>query len=110
MHSALIWIQANPVLFSVVLWPFITAIFTQLFKPRTAAEYAAMNPRVAAVLRGIGALGIDAPKLLESLRLVVTGGLPAGAPAVTTTKTETTVVGPTPDAAPTEPVLPKDPQ
>lgn len=74
------WIEANPVLFSVVVWPLVTAIITGLFRKRTAEEYAAMPPRVAAFMRFIGAIGFDAPKALETVRLLVTGGVPADAP------------------------------
>lgn len=73
------WIEQNPVLFSVVVWPLVTAIVTAFFRKRTAEEYAAMPPRLAAFMRFVGAIGFDAPKALETVRLMVTGGVPSDA-------------------------------
>ncbi len=54
-------------------FPVLSAIVTWLFKPRTPEEYSLLSPRVAAVFKFIGALGIDAPKLIESIQQIVTG-------------------------------------
>lgn len=69
------WIEDNPVLFATVIWPLVTGIVTAVFRPRTPEEYAAMPPRVAAVIRFICAIGLDVPKALETIRLLLTGGV-----------------------------------
>lgn len=64
------WVEAHPVFASVVFWPLVTALVTLLFKPRTPEEYAALavnHPRLAQLLRLVGALGIDLPKVLQVL-------------------------------------------
>jgi len=67
------WISLHPVLFQLVIWPAITGLITWLFKPRTPEQYAAMNPRIAALLKLVGSLGLDIPKLLEGARQLITG-------------------------------------
>jgi hypothetical protein len=69
------WIEAHPVLFAL-LWPTVTALVTAVLKPRSVEEYAAMPPRLGAVLRLVGAIGFDVPKMLESVRQVLTGKRP----------------------------------
>lgn len=81
LATASAWIQANPVLFTLIIWPAVTGLITAIARKRTAEEYAAMPPRLAAVLRFIGAVGLDLPKMLQTARLVITGGVPADAPA-----------------------------
>lgn len=92
LHSALVtvwaWIVAHP----TIVWPLVTAILTSMLGKPTAEEYAAMSPRMAAFRRFIAATGLDVPKMIETLKLLIGGGVPAVAP----------------DAAPTKP-LPKDP-
>lgn len=80
MNKILDWIAANPTLFALVVWPLITGVVTAIFRKPTAEEYAAMNPRWAAFRRLIGAIGLDVPKALETVRLVLTGGKPDDAP------------------------------
>ncbi len=70
------WLDTHPELCRLLLWPILTAVFTALFKPRTAEEYARLPPRLAAFLRLVSALGIDAPKLVQSLAQIVTGKRP----------------------------------
>lgn len=77
------WIAANPLLFTVVVWPLVSAIVTTILRKPTAEEYARMNPRVAALRRFIAAIGLDAPKALETIRLFLSGGVP-GVPAAPT--------------------------
>lgn len=73
MNAFTSWVNANPVLFTVVLWPVVSGLVTALFKSRTPEEYAAMNPRVAAVLKLVGSLGLDVPNMLNALKQVVAG-------------------------------------
>jgi len=64
------WVEAHPVFASVIFWPIVTAIVTWFLKPRSPEEYAALaasHPRIAQVLRLVGALGLDAPKVLQIL-------------------------------------------
>lgn len=64
------WVEAHPVFASVIFWPIITAIVTWFLKPRSPEEYAALaanHPRIAQVLRLVGALGLDLPKVLQIL-------------------------------------------
>lgn len=73
IRDAIDWLGAHPVIWQLALWPILSAAVTWLFKPRSPEEYAALPPRVAAGLKLIGALGFDAPKILESIAQVVTG-------------------------------------
>lgn len=75
------WISKNPVLFSMVLWPLVTGLVTWLFKPRTPEQYAAMPSFIRSVLKLLGALGLDAPHVLEGIKELLK--LPAPAQAKT---------------------------
>lgn len=67
------WLKANPLVWELALFPVLTALVTWLFKPRTEVEYAAMHPRLAALLKLVAAVGFDAPKILDALTQVATG-------------------------------------
>ena len=73
MTQALDWLSAHPLVWQLALYPLLTAVVTWLFKPRTPEQYAALPPRVAAFLKLVGALGFDAPKIIEAIAQVVTG-------------------------------------
>lgn len=63
--------EAHPLLMAALIWPFVTAILTVLFKPRSAEEYAELAknwPRLAAFWRFLGAIGLDIPKAVQSLQ------------------------------------------
>lgn len=81
MNLILAWVEAHPTTFALVVWPLITAIVTWLFKPRTAADYAKLPPKVAGLLRLIGALGFDVPNVLKALRALF-GNAPPAPPAL----------------------------
>lgn len=66
------WIEAHPVLTQLV-WPAISALVLWLFKPRTPADYASLNPRVAGFLMFVSGLGLDPMKVTQGLRRVLTG-------------------------------------
>ena len=68
MSEFLAFVEAHPALFSVLVWPLLTAIITAVFKPRTPEEYDALPPRVAAALKLVAALGLDPVKGLEALK------------------------------------------
>lgn len=79
MNALLRWSQENQVLAAIlvaIVWPILTGIATTISRKRTAEEYAAMPPRCAAILRFIAAIGLDVPKMLETVRLIFTGGVP----------------------------------
>jgi hypothetical protein len=61
------WIQAHSEILTLAGIYLLTAVTTQLFKPRTPEEYLALPPRVAAALKTVAALGIDVPKLVEGV-------------------------------------------
>lgn len=67
------YLQEHPLLWQIGLFPFITFLVSWLFKPRTPEDYAALNPRVAAALKFVAAVGFDAPKILESIAQMVQG-------------------------------------
>jgi hypothetical protein len=46
------------------------------FKPRTPEEFAAMPPRIAAVLKAWGAMFPDFPQLFDAIAQVFTGKVP----------------------------------
>lgn len=73
MNAVTHWIETNPTLFAVVIWPAVSALVLGAFKPRTPAEYAAMNPRIAGVLMALSGLGFDPRKALEGLSRALTG-------------------------------------
>ncbi len=52
-------------------WNVITAVVTAVWKPRTPEQYAAMAPRLAAVLKWMGATGHDTPNNLEAIHQFV---------------------------------------
>ncbi len=64
-------IDVSAVVIPVAIY-LLSAVITGLFKPRTSEEYAAMNPRLAALIKTIAALGIDLPKLIEGLGQIIT--------------------------------------
>ena len=70
------WIKHHPEL----VWPIVTAIVTALMRKRTAAEYAAMPPRLAAFMRLVGAAGFNLPKVIETIGLLITGNVPDDSP------------------------------
>lgn len=63
----LTWLSENQLVWELLLIPLVTFVVTWLFKPRTEVEYAALHPRIAALLKLVAALGIDAPKLADAL-------------------------------------------
>lgn len=67
------WFDRHPAFAFFVVWPVISAIISIALKPRTPEEYAALPPRIAAVLKMIAALGIDAPKAQEAARQIFFG-------------------------------------
>ncbi len=73
MNAVTAWIQANPVLFGIVLWPMFTGLVTALFKARTPEQYARMNPRWAAILKLLGSMGWDVPNMLNATKQAVEG-------------------------------------
>lgn len=79
MNAVVSWVEAHPVIFAVVIWPLVTGIVTSVLRKPTAEEYARMNPRVAALRRFIAAIGLDVPKVLETIHLGVTGRSPTDA-------------------------------
>lgn len=68
MTSIIQWIEQHPTLFAVAIWPAFTWLITWAFKPRTAAEYERLHPKLAALLKMIGALGLDAPAVIKAAR------------------------------------------
>lgn len=68
-----LWISMHHVLFVMVIWPLVSGSITWLLKPRTPAQYAAMNPRLAAALKFISGFGLDAPHVIEGLYEFLTG-------------------------------------
>lgn len=75
MHAIQEWIKNNPILF-LAIWPVFTGILTSIFRKRTPEEYAAMNPRLAGLVRGLSSIGFDVPKFIEALWTVLTGAPP----------------------------------
>lgn len=73
----LAFIEQHPALVALA-WGLLTAILTHLFKPRSPEEYAALPPRVAAALKLMAALGVDWPKVVESLKQVASGSSKRG--------------------------------
>lgn len=73
MNQALEWLRDHPLVWELLLFPLVTFIATALFKPRSPEEYAALGPRLGALLKLIGAIGWDAPKLVEAARQLATG-------------------------------------
>jgi hypothetical protein len=70
MESISVWTDAHPVVMALLIWPLVSAILVFLCTPRTEEEYARMNPRLAATLKLIAALGIDPLKALEALQQI----------------------------------------
>ena len=65
MKSLLDWIQANPVLFTAIVWPTVTALINIGFG--TAEKYAAAHPRFAMILSFVESAGFDVRGSLASL-------------------------------------------
>ena len=76
MNAASEWASAHPETMALVVWPVLTALVTFLFKPRTAEDYAKLPPRVAGVLRLVGALGLDVPNVLNAVRAIASAPPP----------------------------------
>ena len=73
MSALLLFLAAHPEFWAYFLFPVITAVFTWLTKPRTSEEFAALNPRVAAFLKLVAAVGFDTPKILDAIKQLVSG-------------------------------------
>lgn len=73
MTPVILFLAAHPEFWAYFLFPIVTAVVTWLTKPRTAEDFASMNPRLAAFLKLVAAVGFDAPKILDSIRQLVTG-------------------------------------
>lgn len=71
--SLLDWIEAHPVFTSLVLVPVIMGTFNAVLRPRTPEEYAAMNPRVAALLKLLRGWFPEPKKLGEATVQLLTG-------------------------------------
>lgn len=111
------WIEGHPVLFAVVLWPLISGTVNAVLRRRTIEEYAAMPPRVAAVLMFLRSAGLDPERALEHISRALTGkpilfrdvvpSPPATPlPVIRDTPTDPSVpiyFGETPDPPPTKP-------
>lgn len=67
------WIEAHPLLFTVVLWPIISGAVNAVLKRRTIEEYAAMPPRLAALLMFLRSAGLDPGRSLEHIHRGLTG-------------------------------------
>jgi len=84
MNQAIAWVEANPLLMTVIMWPLLTALFTALFKPRTPEQYAAIASKDPAwfyerwveVLRLVGAIGIDPVKALQIVKNILNPSAP----------------------------------
>lgn len=63
MHSLLMWIEAHPVLFAVVVWPAFTFVVTLAF--RGAERWAKTHPRLASFLEFLEAAGLSAPGVVR---------------------------------------------
>lgn len=73
MDNVIQFFRDNPAVWQIGLFPVVTFLITWLFKPRTPEDYAALSPRVAALLKFVAAVGFDAPKIIESISQAVTG-------------------------------------
>lgn len=73
MTPVILFLAAHPEFWAYFIFPVVTLVVTWLTKPRTAAEFDAMNPRVAAFLKLVAAVGFDAPKILDSIKQLVSG-------------------------------------
>lgn len=61
---------------------FVFGLFvTAILRKRSAEEFAAMSPRKAAAIRFVQGVLPDAPKIIQTVGLFVTGRVPADAPA-----------------------------
>ncbi len=67
------WLDAHPNVLHFIVWPLLSALITAIFKPRTPAEYEAMPPRMSAVLKAVGSLGIDVPNFMDAMRQLTAG-------------------------------------
>lgn len=70
------WARAHPVILTAVVWPLLTALLTSVFHSRSPEEYAAKNPRVAAFWKLVAAVGVDVPKVIDALGIIVAGTTP----------------------------------
>lgn len=78
------WAETHPLLFTMVIWPFVLGLFTLLLKPRTPEQYqeiARLSPRLADTLRFLAALGIDPIKLSTVFGEILRGGKAQPPPA-----------------------------
>jgi hypothetical protein len=80
--TVLAWANAHPEVMAALVWPLVTAILTLAFKPRTPEQYAAMPPRLAALLQLVAALGVDPVKAAKAVRKLVEKGPPPAAGAL----------------------------
>lgn len=73
MNAALHWIETHPVVFGLIVWPLFTAIVTSIFS-KPSDEFAAKYPRLAALRRIPSDAGINLPKLMGNVLVMLTGG------------------------------------
>lgn len=76
MNAVLLWIETHPVIFGFIVWPLFTALVTSIFA-KPSDEFAAKYPRLAALRRIPSDAGINLPKLLGNVFVMLTGKVPA---------------------------------
>ena len=81
-----------------------TAVVTVIFKPRTAAEYDSMTPRLAGLVGMLSAFGCDVPKFQKSLRVFITGRRPPPDPPAPTPPAAPPAAGSEPPTKPDTPM------
>ena len=64
---------AHPFIWTLVVFPVVSFAVTWFAKPRSPEEFAAMNPYLAAFLKLVGAIGFDAPKILDAISQLYSG-------------------------------------
>lgn len=73
MTAIVEWLEAHPVLVSLVLVPLVMAAINGVLRPRTPEEYAELPPRIAALFKFLRAVFPDPQKAATAASQIVRG-------------------------------------
>ena len=73
MSKYIEWVEAHPVIVSMVLVPLIVSLVNGILRPRTPEEYAELPPRLAAFLKLLRALFPDPQKAAKAIAGIAMG-------------------------------------
>lgn len=72
MNAVIHWIRSNPIFFTLVVWPILTAVFSAVTSKPTEEDFQ-KRPRWAAFKSFVSKFGVDSPRTLRAIYTLLTG-------------------------------------